>query len=264
MAKSKSKKITDKPTSGHSSKETVSFGWCDNGMVEGRFATAVIGTITESQKAGINVVNHLRVNGNQIARQRQALFDAWETMGTDWLLWIDSDIIITPQVFKIIWNAADKITKPVVSGLYFVSNENEQPLMEPLPAMYMETGNEFLTQPIHPFPQNQLIPVDITGFGFILMHKSIIPKIKEVAQGHSVFGEKQNPGLKFVSEDVAFCRYLKKAGIQLYVHTGAMVQHMKTFSFDYNYYYVYWRGVQDNTIFRKSRLSESQPDKPKE
>jgi hypothetical protein len=65
MAKAKPKKVADKPTSGHSNKETVSFGWCDNGMVEGRFATAIIATMTESQKAGINVVNHLRVNGNQ-------------------------------------------------------------------------------------------------------------------------------------------------------------------------------------------------------
>ena len=78
MAKGKPKKIVDKPTSGHSNKETVSIGWCDNGMVEGRFATGIIATMTEGQKAAINVVNHLRVNGNQIARQRQALFDAWE------------------------------------------------------------------------------------------------------------------------------------------------------------------------------------------
>jgi hypothetical protein len=260
MAKGKPKKIVDKPTSGHSNKETVSIGWCDNGMVEGRFATGIIATMTEGQKAGINVVNHLRVNGNQIARQRQALFDAWEAMGTDWLLWVDSDIIVTPQVFKMIWDTADKITKPVVSGLYFVSNENEQTLMEPLPAMYKETGDEFLTQPIHPFPQNQVIPVDITGFGLVLMHKSVIPKVKEIAQGHSVFGEKQNPGKKFVSEDVAFCRYLKKAGIQIYVHTGAMVQHMKTFSFDFNYYYVYWRGVQDKIVNRKPRPGAAQPE----
>ena len=260
MAKGKPKKIVDKPTSGHSNKETVSIGWCDNGMVEGRFATGIIATMTEGQKAGINVVNHLRVNGNQIARQRQALFDAWEAMGTDWLLWVDSDIIVTPQVFKMIWDTADKITKPVVSGLYFVSNENEQTLMEPLPAMYKETGDEFLTQPIHPFPQNQVIPVDITGFGLVLMHKSVIPKVKEIAQGYSVFGEKQNPGKKFVSEDVAFCRYLKKAGIQIYVHTGAMVQHMKTFSFDFNYYYVYWRGVQDKIVNRKPRPGAAQPE----
>jgi hypothetical protein len=176
------------------------------------------------------------------------------------LLWVDSDIIPTPQVVKMIWDTADKISKPVVSGTYFVSNENEQTLMEPLPALYKETGDEFLTQPIHPLPQNQVIPVDISGFGLILMHKSVIAKVKEQAEGHSVFGEKQNPGAKFVSEDVAFCRYLKKAGIQMYAHTGALVQHMKTFSFDFNYYYVYWKGVQDKLINRKPKPGGSEPE----
>jgi hypothetical protein len=245
----------DAVVSNHSSAETVSIGWCDNGMVEGRFATAIMAILTEGPKVGINVVNHLRVNGNQIARQRQALFDAWAGMGTDWLLWVDSDIIPTTQVVKMIWDAADKANKPVVSGTYFVSNENEQTLMEPIPALYKETGDEFLTQPIHPLPQNQLIPVDISGFGLILMHKSIIEKVREQAEGYSVFGEKQNPGSKFVSEDVAFCRYLKKAGIQMYAHTGALVQHMKTFSFDFNYYYVYWKGIQDKIINRKPRVA---------
>jgi len=265
-AKPKQKKISDKPLSNHSSAETVSIGWCDNGMVEGRFATAVMAVLTEGPKMGINIVNHLRVNGNQIARQRQALFDAWDKMGTDWLLWVDSDIIITPQVIKTIWDSADKISKPVVSGTYFVSNENEQTLMEPIPALYLETGDEFKTQPIHPLPQNQLIPVDISGFGLILMHKSVIPKVREKSEGYSVFGEKQNPGAQFVSEDVAFCRYLKKAGIQMYAHTGALVQHMKTFSFDFNYYYIYWKGIQDNLINRKPRPGatqqpQQQPDK---
>jgi hypothetical protein len=41
-----------------------------------------------------------------------------------------------------------------------------------------------------------------------------------------------------------FFRKLKKAGIPLYAHTGATVQHLKTFSFDQNYYNLYWNGLQ--------------------
>lgn len=234
----------------HSVKETISIGWCDNGTVEGRFASGVMATMIDLQKRGINV-SHIRVNGNQIARQRQALFDGWKRIETDWLLWVDSDIVLTTEIFDKLWTIADKKTKPVVSGLYFVSNENELSLMEPWPALYMETGDEFLTTPIHPFPQDKVIPVDIAGFGLILMHKSIIEEVEKAAEGYSVFGEKQNPGAKFVSEDVAFCRYLKKAGIQIHAHTGAIAQHLKTFSYDQNYYYIYWKGVQDKLINRK-------------
>jgi hypothetical protein len=33
---------------------------------------------------------------------------------------------------------------------------------------------------------------------------------------------------------------MKKAGIQLKAHTGALVKHMKRFSLDFGYYALYW------------------------
>lgn len=238
----------------HSVKETITLGWCDGGSVEGRFANGIANTIIEAPKMKINIVNTIRVNGNQIARQRQALFDYWADLSkSEWLLWVDSDIIIDHNVVKMLWDVADKKTKPIVSGTYFVSSQNEQSLMEPFPALYEETGNEFQTKVIHPLPHNKVIPVDVAGFGLMLMHRSIIKPVRDASDGYSVFGEKQNPGTKFVSEDVAFCRYVKKAGIQLYAHTGAVVPHMKTFSFDKNYYNIYWSGIADGKINKPGR-----------
>jgi hypothetical protein len=36
-----------------------------------------------------------------------------------------------------LWKAADKINKPVVSGVYFISKENEGSLMKPFPVCSM-------------------------------------------------------------------------------------------------------------------------------
>jgi hypothetical protein len=245
----------------HSVKETITLGWCDGGSVEGRFASGIANTILEAPKLKINIVNTIRVNGNQIARQRQSLFDYWADLSdSEWLLWVDSDIIIDQNIVKMLWDIADKKTKPIVTGTYFVSNQNEQSLMEPFPALYEETGDEFHTKVIHPLPQNKVIPVDVAGFGLMLMHRSIVDPVRKAADGYSVFGEKQNPGAKFVSEDVAFCRYVKKAGIQIYAHTGAVVPHMKTFSFDKNYYNIYWNGIAEGKINKPGRgLSDKAP-----
>lgn len=238
----------------HSVKERVTIGWCDNGLVEGRFMSGIVNTIIDSPNHKINIVNTIRVNGNQIARQRQSLWDYWaEASDSEWLLWVDSDIILTSSILKILWDAADKKDKPIVSGLYFVSNQNEQSLMEPVPAIYMETGDPFRTKLIHEFPQNELMPVDIAGFGLMLMHRSIIDPVNKAAGELSVFGENQQVKDKFISEDVSFCRNLKKAGIQLYAHTGASVQHMKTFSFDQNYFNVYWTSIANGTIKKPGR-----------
>lgn len=242
----------------HSVKEKVTIGWCDGGMVEGRFMSGITNTILQSQKEKINITNTIRVNGNQIARQRQSLWDYWAELSQDeWLLWVDSDIVLNSDVLKKIWDVADKKTKPVVSGTYFVSNENEQSLMQPVAALYKETGDPYRTQIIHPLPENQVIPVDIAGFGLILMHRSIIDPVNKIAGDLSVFGENQQSKDKFISEDVSFCRKLKAAGIQLYAHTGAVVQHMKTFSFDQNYYNLYWHGIATEFIKKPGHKKES-------
>ena len=229
----------------HSSKETVALAWCDGGMVDGRFMDGLLLATMNAPKIGMNIVNKIRVNGNQIGRQRQVLFDNWAGVTkTDWLLWIDSDIVVTPDSLKLVWDSADKVSRPVVSGTYFVSKENERSLMQPFPALFKEGSTKHELQIIHPLPKNELIKVDSAGFGFLLMHKSIVSKMREVSPDYSLFAEEEGIGDKYISEDIVFFRKLKAAGIDLYAHTGALVQHMKRFSFDINYYNLYWNGLQ--------------------
>jgi len=229
----------------HSSKETVALAWCDGGLVDGRFMDGLLLATMNAPKIGINIVNKIRVNGNQIGRQRQVLFDNWaDVTKTDWLLWVDSDIVITPDSLKLVWDSADKVSRPIVSGTYFVSKENERSLMQPFPALFKEGSNKHELQIIHPLPKNELIKVDSAGFGFLLMHKSIVPKLREVSPNYSLFAEEEGVGDKYISEDIVFFRKLKATGIDLYAHTGAVVQHMKRFSLDINYYNLYWNGLQ--------------------
>jgi hypothetical protein len=112
------------------------------------------------------------------------------------------------------------------------------------PAVFNQGSNEHELVIIHPLPENQVIKVDSAGFGLTLMHKSIIEPIRAVEPDYSLFAEKEGLGDKYISEDIVFFRKLKKAGIPLYAHTGATVQHLKTFSFDQNYYNLYWNGLQ--------------------
>jgi hypothetical protein len=214
-------------------------------MVDGRFMDGLLLATMNAPKIGMNIVNKIRVNGNQIGRQRQVLFDNWaDVTKTDWLLWIDSDIVVTPDSLKLVWDSADKVSRPVVSGTYFVSKENERSLMQPFPALFKEGSNKHELQIVHPLPKNELIKVDSAGFGFLLMHKSIVPKMRKVSPDYSLFAEEEGIGDKYISEDIVFFRKLKAAGIDAYAHTGALVQHMKRFSFDINYYNLYLNGLQ--------------------
>lgn len=224
----------------HSNKERLSIGWCDNGMVDGKFAEGIVYTTLLAPSAGVPVVNAVRVQGNQIGRQRQALFDMWyDNIKTEWLLWVDSDIVLDEKILKMLWDVADKHTHPVVCGVYFISKQNESPVMQPMPAVFNDIS-EFQIQYLHPLPENQVVEIDNAGLGLCLMHKSVVEKLREMFPNQSVFAEQEGIGEQYVSEDIVFFRKLKLAGVKVHAHTGALVKHMKRFALDVNYYKMWW------------------------
>ena len=224
-------------------KETVTIAWCDNGMVDGKFAEGLMYTVLTAPQLGMSIDNAMRVQGNQIGRQRQIAFDKWaDDVKTDWILWVDSDIHLTTDVLKKVWDAADKFHRPIVSGVYFISKENEGAVMRPFPCIFKNIS-EFEIQYVHPMPKNELIEVDSAGMGFVLMHKSIVPKLREKFPNQSMFAEKEGLGDEYIGEDIVFFRKVREAGIPVYAHTGALVKHMKRFSVDVDYYALYWNTV---------------------
>jgi hypothetical protein len=228
----------------HSSNETLSIGWCDNGMVDGKFAEGLMYTTITAPTRKLGVHNAIRVQGNQIGRQRQALLDMWyDHVKTDWLLWVDSDIVLTLDVLEMLWKTADKVARPVVSGVYFISKQMESSLMQPMPALFNETGDEFNIRYIHPLPANEIIEVDNAGLGLTLMHRSAVPLLRQKFPDQSMFAEVENLGEKFVGEDIVFFRKLKAAGVKVHAHTGARVKHMKRFAYDDSYYSLYWSAA---------------------
>jgi hypothetical protein len=203
---------------------------------------------------GMPIHTSIRVQGNQIGRQRQVLFDHWaDKIKTDWILWVDSDIVLSLDAMAKLWKTADKIAKPVVSGVYFISKENEGSLMRPFPVLFDDV-DEFQIRYHHPLPKDEVIKCDCAGFGFVLMHKSIVPKMRAAHPGKGMFME-TGDGVDdhFVGEDIIFFRRMKAAGIPLHAHTGAIVKHMKRFSLDYDYYAMYWTNEQ-----LKENLKEQQ------
>jgi hypothetical protein len=234
--------------------ETVAIGWCDNGTTDGKFTEGLMTAVIAGPNNGMRFTTSIRVQGNQIGRQRQILFDYWaDKLKTDWILWVDSDIVLNLEAMQKLWQTADKINRPVVSGVYFISKENEGSIMRPFPVLFDDV-DEFQVRYHHPLPDNQVIKCDSAGFGFVLMHKSIVPKMRAAYPGQSMFMERGDADdSKFVGEDIIFFRRMKKAGIPLHAHTGALVKHMKRFSVDYDYYALYWSNEH-----LKSKLKEQQ------
>lgn len=221
--------------------ETVAVGWCDNGMADGKFAEGLMGVTLAAPANGMKISHSVRVAGNQISRQRQRLLDHWyDTNLSDWILWVDSDIVLNLDALYLLWHAADAETAPIVSGVYFISKEPEGTTMRPFPCVFRDRGDEGIEY-LHPLPEMELVDCDLAGFGILMMHRSVVEKMREKLPDKNFFTEEFGEGDdNFVGEDIVFFRKMKQAGVQLKAHTGALVKHMKRFSLDFGYYALYW------------------------
>ena len=230
--------------------DSVSIAWCDNGSVDGKFMHGVTNVITDS---GVKFSSTIRSGGNQIARQREHVIRYWyEKAKTDWLLWVDSDVVISPDKFLRLWNKKDKDKHPILTGVYFTSKNPEEPLMVPEPTVYefIDAGETIAIKPIHPLPKDKFIKVDAAGMGFVLMHRSAVEKIIESVPGAAMFME-AGTEKTFIGEDIYFFALCGKAGVEVWCDTGATVPHIKRFSFDEHYYGAFFGGVQEK---KKSNL----------
>ena len=214
--------------------------WCDNGTTDGKFTEGIAYTLITRP---IPIASAMRVQGNQIGRQRQNALEHWyDKTDFDWVLWVDSDIQLTDAALKLVWESADPIDRPVVTGTYFISKENERSLMAPYPAVFnWVEEDEFKIAYVHPLPVNALIKVGTAGFGFVLMHRNAVAQMRKVHGATTYFNE-TGVGDEFVSEDINFFRLMAKAGVPLYTHTGALVKHMKRFALDIEYYKFFWNN----------------------
>lgn len=126
--------------------------------------------------------------------------------GPDAILWVDSDIVLE----------ADAITKLVLAEKDFITGiyvQREEPHF-PLIANYDVRADTFHW--LQRWPENVIAPIDGCGFGLVL---TSIPMLRKMTPPWFTFE-------KF-SEDFDFCLRARRAGYQLWVHTGVLCGHLR-------------------------------------
>jgi hypothetical protein len=154
---------------------------------------------------------------------------------TPWLLMIDSDERLPMETFFKLVDAAHDKDRPIVSGLVFAAFFDNQDNLRAVPTIYRMTQDKGL-QPIDDYPIDTLLEVDATGTGCLLIHRSVLEKMREQAtpnQGKdwAWFVEGAIEGTYF-GEDLLFSKRLKSMGYKIHAHTGAILPHQKQFWLD--------------------------------
>ena len=140
----------------------------------------------------------------------------------DYVLWIDDDIIFTPEDFQKLY----KEDRDVISGLYLMANNIQFAAVEYWDEEYFQKHGAFQFLAKDDIRSRLLsFKVEYVGFGFLLFK-------------HGVFEQLQYPwfdptylqikgATDFSMEDVTLCLKLKDKNIDVHVHPEVIVGHEK-------------------------------------
>jgi len=211
-------------------KDKITIGFCDPGEVSSLFMMSLI-QIARNRNDLIN--NFLRVEaGCLISKSRNIIIKKFlDDTNDQWLLMLDTDEYISVTDFDKLIRTADEKDKPIIAGLYygnFAANADLTPSMVPL--IYKLEGNAF--KPIYDYEKNSIFEVDAAGTGCLLMHRSVLAKMREAAtenQGKDWcwFWDGAIGG-HWYGEDLIFCHQVKRMGFPIYVNTNVVLDHHKS------------------------------------
>jgi len=147
----------------------------------------------------------------------------------DWLLMIDTDQRLSVPSFDLLVQTADKNKRPVVSGLVFAAVWNGLSL-RPVPSLFV-TQEDGGILPYDNYPKNSIVEINACGAALMLIHRSVLEKIRESANDDTKdwcwFQDGPINGNRWLSEDLIFSTRIQEAGFKIHAHTGATAGHHK-------------------------------------
>lgn len=236
-------------------KETLAISFIDGGETQGTFAWCLASAVLNLQNK-INVSHILRSTSCNIALNRGSVLQNFlDQTDADWLLCLDTDIVFTADHIEMLWNAKSEV-RQVVSGVYFLVREATNIVPVPMPCIFRPLTDSQMPEDAlpesrgfyHPLPDNEIVEISRSGFGFLLMSRSVVEKVLALPIG-SPFSERFVNPKDIVGEDFVFFEHLDSLNITSYAHTGVIVDHEKTISIGKDYYLYFHQNIQPRMMY---------------
>lgn len=154
----------------------------------------------------------------------------------EWLWFVDTDMGFKPDTIDQLLEVADPVERPVVGALCFALNYQGYDGMggmrvQTVPTLYrigrdVKTGHE--TFSFHgDYPPDTVMEVAATGAACLLIHRSVLQRIRDKYGDHWFDQIVAPAGL--VGEDFSFCLRVRSVGASVHVNTGVPTTHHKEF-----------------------------------
>jgi hypothetical protein len=145
---------------------------------------------------------------------------------SEWLLTIDSDMVWNADMLVALVTSANRHSRPVVSGIYFVNDK-------PSRACMVKRGEDGHLHTIDEWEDGDLVEVDGVGGGFTLIHFTVLKDIERTFGGRD---DRWGPWYRqsavgasgqMLEPDHAFVQRVQQVGKKVYVNTDVFVGHIK-------------------------------------
>jgi GT2 family glycosyltransferase len=198
-----------------------------NGDVRARFANSLWGFKGFDLRRRDLCGTLLAFGGPNIPDNRNRSVGAFLTLGgAEWLLFVDSDIAFEPEAVYALLDSADPIERPIVSALIFNwHNGRSMPI-------WINRGPDGDYRRVEQFSLG-MQPIDACGAGFLLIHRSVLEKMRERYEGKDAwmwFANDQvqtTEGPKRLGEDYTFCQRARDLGFAIFGNGDVRVDHLK-------------------------------------
>lgn len=209
---------------------TVTIGWMDPGQTEGEFTLHLVALVLHDRRSQSRIGNVVRVAGCYIDSGRCSIVRDFLAGDDEWLFLVDADMLFDADSLDRLLASADPVDRPVVAGLYFSGGRQGGAL---LPLVY-RLGDDGHTHIVWDYPRDQMIPIDATGGGFILWHRSVLEAMGEAyatlpdgsANPLPWFCDEQRGGVAY-GEDIVACLRARTLGFGVWMNTSVKAAHKK-------------------------------------
>lgn len=159
---------------------------------------------------------------------RQIIAEAWQKSPTDYLLWIDSDNILTLEQFEILKkDLDDNPSLDAVAAWCWCGTEVHDTDTPPrVNCGRWHEGKPYWNASFEPREMlaKELLPIDWVGFACVLMRRECMEKVGP--RPFLPILSDTIPG-GFTGEDISFCHHATERGVKMAVDPRVQIPHLK-------------------------------------
>lgn len=192
----------------------VAIGYVHPGLVHEKFMRGILAALSADRGQHLSTLISACPAG--IAESRcDVVAEFLDEHDEEWLWFLDTDTIVSPDTHLKLLDAADPKERPIVSAIYY----SEWATGDLAPVWAVWRDDEL--KPVAEIPEGmEFVRLAGVGMGCCLIHRSVLEKLREDSKdpwpwfGHDAINTSK--GVKRLGEDFTFCLRAIRAGFSIW------------------------------------------------